>query len=95
MRDEQFADLLASAKEAKEILAKKIKPSRSFVFEEPNAKEIRSKLNMTQEDFASLLNISVNTLRNWEQSRRKPEGPARVLLSVAAQYPEVFLNSRY
>jgi putative transcriptional regulator len=68
------------------------KPSRSFIIEEPNVKEIRQKLNLTQTDFAVMLNISVNTLRNWEQNRRKPEGPARVLLGVAAAHPEVFVR---
>ena len=90
MDEKTFNDLLASTAEAKDILAKKIAPSRSFIIDEPNAKEIRTKLNMTQYEFATMLNISVNTLRNWEQSRRKPEGPARVLLGVAAAHPEVF-----
>jgi len=35
-----------------------------------------------------MLGISVKTLRNWEQGRRRPEGPARVLLQVAARHPE-------
>ena len=38
------------------------------------------------------MGISVATLRNWEQGRRKPEGPARVLLMVAAKHPEVLLD---
>jgi len=38
------------------------------------------------------MGISVSTLRNWEQGRRKPEGPAKVLLMVAAKHPEVLLN---
>ena len=41
---------------------------------------------------ASLMGINVATLRNWEQGRRKPEGPARVLLMVAAKHPEVLLD---
>jgi putative transcriptional regulator len=35
-----------------------------------------------------MLRISVGTLRNWEQGRRAPEGPARILLQVAARHPE-------
>ena len=38
------------------------------------------------------MGISVGTLRNWEQGRRKPEGPARVLLRVAAKHPEAVLD---
>ena len=92
MDSKSFEELLASAKEAKEILAKKRKPSRSFYIEEPNAKEIRKKFNLTQVEFANLLNISVATLRNWEQGRRNPEGPARVLLKIADTNPEVLIK---
>ena len=92
MDDKLFSELLESTKEAKEILAKKRAPSRTFYIEEPNAKEIRLKFNLTQEEFAKLLNISVATLRNWEQGRRRPEGPARVLLNIANIYPQALIN---
>ena len=91
MDDKSFEALLESTKEAKEILSKKRKPNRSF-YEEPNAKEIRLKFNLTQVEFANMLNISVATLRNWEQGRRKPEEPARVLLNVANSNPEVLMG---
>lgn len=92
MDDKLFDDLIASTKEAKDILFKKKSPSRTFYIEEPNAKEIRSKFHLTQIEFANMLNISVATLRNWEQGRRKPEGPARVLLNVANSNPEVLIG---
>jgi putative transcriptional regulator len=92
MENSMFDDLIASVGEAKEILGKRKKPSRSFMIDEPDAKSIRTRLQLTQDEFAGLLNISVNTLRNWEQSRRKPEGPARVLLGIAATHPEVFAH---
>lgn len=92
MDDTLFNELLASTKEAKEILAKKTAPSRTFYIDEPNAKEIRSKFNLTQDEFAKLLNISVATLRNWEQGRRRPEGPARVLLNVANTHPNILMS---
>jgi len=92
MDDKLFNELLASTKEAKEILTKKIAPNRIFYIDEPNAKEIRSKFNLTQDEFAKLLNISVATLRNWEQGRRRPKGPARVLLNVANSYPNVLIG---
>ena len=44
---------------------------------------------LTQEEFAEALSISVHTLRNWEQGRRSPEGPALALLRVAARHPRV------
>jgi len=91
MEDLQFNELLKSTKEAKGILQNKIKASRTFFIEEPNAKEIRDKYNLTQNEFAALLNISVNTLRNWEQGRRVPDGPAKVLLNIANTHPEVLI----
>jgi len=92
MEDIFFNDLLSSTKEAKAILQKKQKASRTFFIEEPDAKTIRAKLSLTQSEFATLLNISVNTLRNWEQGRRTPEGPAKVLLNIANLHPEVLLH---
>ena len=92
MNDELFNELLISTKEAKNILSKKIAPSRTFYINEPNAKEIRSKFDLTQNEFAKLLNISVSTLKNWEQGRRKPQGTARVLLNVANSNPNVLIG---
>ena len=48
---------------------------------------VRERLAMTQEEFAATFGVSVATLRNWEQGRRLPRGPARVLLQVIAQEP--------
>ncbi len=50
---------------------------------------LRRFANLTQEDFAEALSISVHTLRNWEQGRRTPDGPARALLRIAARHPSV------
>ena len=52
----------------------------------------RSRLRLSQNKFAELLGISVKTLHNWEQGRRKPTGAARVLLRVASRHPEVVLE---
>ena len=50
---------------------------------------LRQFVGMTQQEFADALGISVHTLRNWEQGRRSPEGPALALLRVAARHPRV------
>ncbi len=92
MDAQNFERLLASVKEAKEIMNGQKEPSRQFFIEEPNPKEIRAKMSLTQDQFAALMNISVYTLRNWEQGRRYPEGPARALLNVANNHPEVLLE---
>jgi len=52
----------------------------------------RTRLRLSKDKFAELLGISVKTLHNWEQGRRKPTGAARVLLRVAARHPEVVLE---
>ncbi|MDX2437931.1 MAG: type II toxin-antitoxin system MqsA family antitoxin [Acidobacteriota bacterium] len=50
---------------------------------------LRRFLGMTQQSFAEALGISIHTLRNWEQGRRHPEGPALALLRIAARHPRV------
>jgi putative transcriptional regulator len=50
---------------------------------------LRRFTGLTQAAFARALGISVHTLRNWEQGRRRPEGPALALLRVVARHPQV------
>jgi putative transcriptional regulator len=50
---------------------------------------LRKFVGLTQTDFALAIEISVHTLRNWEQGRRKPEGPAIALLRIAARHPRI------
>ena len=50
---------------------------------------LRHFVGLTQQQFAQALAISVHTLRNWEQGRRSPEGPALALLRIAARHPRV------
>ena len=54
---------------------------------------LRRFIGLTQEDFARALGISVHTLRNWEQDRRYPEGPALALLRIAARHPGMILEN--
>ncbi len=89
MKNELFNELTASVREGGKILRGKAKPSRKFIVEAPDVKEIRSNYGLSQSEFARLMGISVKTLRNWEQGRRVPEGAARVLLQVAAKHPDV------
>ena len=50
---------------------------------------LRRFIGLTQTEFAQAVEISVHTLRNWEQGRRKPEGPALALLKIAARHPRI------
>jgi putative transcriptional regulator len=50
---------------------------------------LRRFVGLTQAQFARAMGISVHTLRNWEQGRRQPEGPAIALLRIAARHPRI------
>ena len=50
---------------------------------------LRNFVGLTQTQFAEAIGISVHTLRNWEQDRRKPDGPAIALLRIAARHPRI------
>jgi putative transcriptional regulator len=88
MKDELFAELVESVRQGGAILRGEAEPSRSFTMDMPDVKAIRERYKLSQGQFASLLGISVGTLRNWEQGRRAPVGPARVLLQIVAKHPE-------
>ncbi|RMF64687.1 MAG: helix-turn-helix domain-containing protein [Bacteroidetes bacterium] len=59
---------------------------------EPDPRQIRAQMQLSQEDFAHVLGISVRTLQNWEQGRRRPTGPAMKLLRIAERHPELLLE---
>jgi putative transcriptional regulator len=88
MKDQLFDELVASVREGGAILRGDAEPSRAFVVDGPHIKQLRAHYQLSQEKFAAMFGISVRTLRNWEQGRRMPEGPARVLLHVAEKHPQ-------
>jgi len=55
-------------------------------------REIRQNLNLSQAAFAGLMGVSLRTVQDWEQGRREPSGPAKSLLRIAEQHPEVFIQ---
>ncbi len=87
MNDGDFEKLTRSIEQAGAIRRGELRPARVFEFDPVDVKAIRSKLNQTQTEFALMIGVSVATLRNWEQGRRRPEGPARALLKVAQHNP--------
>jgi putative transcriptional regulator len=89
MKEKMFQELIESVQQAGAIMRGEMEPGRRFVVEKPDVKSIRSKLGATQSDFATMLGISVRTLENWEQKRRMPRGPAKVLLQIAEVHPEI------
>jgi putative transcriptional regulator len=57
-----------------------------------NVSRVRHELHLSQTAFALLMGISVRTLQDWEQGRRKPQGPAICLLRIAHKHPEAFVG---
>ena len=53
------------------------------------ARQIRANVKLTQAEFASRIGVPIETVRNWEQGKRAPRGPARALLKVIEQVPDV------
>ena len=53
---------------------------------------VRDELHLSQAAFSSLMCISLRTLQEWEQGRRKPRGPAISLLRIAHKHPEAFID---
>ena len=54
----------------------------------PEVRDLRRRARLTQQEFAARLGVPVETIRNWEQGKRIPRGPARALLAVIAHAPE-------
>jgi putative transcriptional regulator len=54
----------------------------------PAVRDLRRRAQLTQLEFAARLGVPVETIRNWEQGKRAPRGPARALLAVIAHSPE-------
>jgi len=80
-------DLLESVKQMRHGQAARV--TRVKV---PKAAEARSRVGLSQRDFARLLGVSARTLQDWEQGRREPTGAAKTLLRVAFRHPEVLLE---
>ena len=93
MKNKDFKDLLTSVDQARRIHAGKLKAGRVFKFNPVIVKNIRMKLHASQVEFAQMIGISVDTLQNWEQGRRRPEGPAMALLKVAEADPETVMKA--
>ena len=93
MRTKEFAKLVSSIKQAGQIRRGRTKASRTFEVRPIDIRAIRQKLGRSQSEFALMIGVSVSTLQNWELGRRRPVGPARALLEVAASNPRVVAHA--
>ena len=89
MRRRDFERLVESVKQAGAIRRGGLKPARVTKFRPDDVRAIRRTLGKSQREFALMIGVSVATLQNWEQGRRRPDGPARALLRVAAKNPRL------
>jgi putative transcriptional regulator len=88
MKVEAFEQLVRSVRQAGRIRRGAARPSRVHKFDPEDVKSVRARLSKSQTEFAHMIGVSVATLRNWEQGRRTPDGPALALLRVASVAPK-------
>ena len=93
MKKELFSALVESIQQAGKIRKGELKASRTFKYRAVDVKRIRSKLHVSQSEFALMIGVSKATLQNWEQGRREPDGPAKALLRVVQKQPEAVLEA--
>ena len=93
MKKKDFDGLVASVRQAGRIRRGKLRPARTTTFRPADVRAIRDKLGKSQTEFALMIGVSVATLRNWEQGRRRPDGPAMALLRVASRRPKAVIEA--
>ena len=87
-----FNDLMESVTQMDEILRGERAPSRE-VLTMTTLKEVRAASGLSQAKFAAVIDVPLCTLRNWEQGRREPPGPAKVLLRAIRNDPKNVLRA--
>ena len=93
MKNKGLMELLDSIGQARKIHAGKLKAGRVAKFNPVMVRNIRLKLHASQATFAHMIGVSIDTLQNWEQGRRRPEGPALALLKVAEINPRAVIKA--
>jgi len=93
VKKQMFEELLGSVRDAGAILRGERKPARRTILGSSGVREIRERASLSQSDFAHLIGVSVKTLQNWEQDRRRPTGPAAALLSIIEHDPVLAMKA--
>lgn len=96
MKDDLFSELVEGFEQAIAYQRGTHPNPESFVIHAPRRVDVsglRARLGLSQAAFARTFSVSVATVRNWEQNRRTPEGPARVLLQVIEREPEAVIRA--
>jgi putative transcriptional regulator len=93
MKAKMFDELMESIREGGAILRGQKQPGRRFMVEASDVRAIREKTALSQSEFAQLIGVSVKTLQNWEQDRRRPTGPAVALLRIISRKPKMAIEA--
>lgn len=90
MKEDDFKGLMKGLSEARAYArGRKVKGLKVHVPPDVDVAAIRKATSLSQVAFSNQIGVSTATLRNWEQKRRAPEGPARVLLALLSKDPGV------
>jgi putative transcriptional regulator len=90
MKDADFDGIMQGLREARDHLqGKGVAGMVVHIPSDLEVARIRGRTGLSQPHFAQRIGVSVSTLRNWEQGRRVPEGPARVLLAMLDRNPGI------
>ena len=79
---------IVELRDGQEIPLAPVQLAATSVASQPAVRDLRRRARLTQLEFAAKLGVPVETIRNWEQGKRAPRGPARALLAVVAHSPE-------
>lgn len=93
MDDKSFAQLMDSVRWMKRHMKGETTDGRVTIIETVDVKRIRTATGLTQDKFADLIHVKAATLRNWEQGRRRPTGPAQALLKAIEREPKAVLKA--
>ena len=83
-----FSELVESMQQMGEITRGERAPSREVAFDAIEVRKMRAATGLSQAKFAKAISVEVGTLRNWEQGRRLPTGPAQALLKAISRDPK-------
>jgi putative transcriptional regulator len=93
MKKSDFANLLSGIEELGAVLRGEMKPAKVYVYDRKQVRSIRTRLKLSQTEFARMIGVPAGTLRNWEQGIRRPKGPALALLRVAQKHPDAVVDA--
>jgi len=93
MNKKLFAQMAKSLEQMGEIARGERAPSREFHVDANSVRAVREATGLSQVQFARLIEVQIGTLRNWEQGRRRPTGPARALIKALKAKPKAVVDA--